>query len=146
MFAKFGKTREELGIFAADRAQVYFKGRSYDVGIDDLDLLMKKGTDLLIIEKEGVAEVLAPFAETYGIALLNTRGFLTDYAKRLSELTESNIAILTDFDYSGLLIAKKVPNIPRIGIDVETLSHFGLNPEEWKRVTMMIILENTLML
>ena len=77
---------------------MYFKGRSYDVGIDDLDLLMKKGTDLLIIEKEGVAEVLAPFAETYGIALLNTRGFLTDYAKRLSELTESNIAILTDLD------------------------------------------------
>lgn len=127
---EFGKTREELGIFAADRAQVYFKGRSYDVGIDDLALLMKKGTDLLIIEKEGVAEVLAPFAETYGIALLNTRGFLTDYAKRLSELTESNIAILTDFDDSGLLIAKKVSEIPRIGIDFETLNHFGLNSED----------------
>jgi hypothetical protein len=127
---KFGKTREELGIFAADRAQMYFKGRSYDVGIDDLVLLMKKGTDLLIIEKEGVAEVLAPFAESYGMALLNTRGFLTDYAKRLSELTESNIAILTDLDDSGLLIAKKVPDIPRIGIDFGTLTHFGLNLED----------------
>jgi hypothetical protein len=98
---KFRKTREEFGIFAADRAQMYFKGHSYDVGIDDLTLLMKKGTDLLVIEKEGVAEVLAPFAEAYGIALLNTRGFLTDYAKRLSELTESNIAMLTDLlDYN----------------------------------------------
>lgn len=127
---KFGKMREEFGIFAADRAQMYFKGRSYDVGVDDLAVLMQKGTDLLVIEKEGVAEVLAPFAEAYGIALLNTRGFLTDYAKRLSELTKSNIAILTDFDDSGLLIAKKVPDIPRIGIDFETLRHFGLNPED----------------
>jgi len=39
------------------------------------------GTDLLIIEKEGVVQVLTPFADKKGIALLNTRGFLTEYAQ-----------------------------------------------------------------
>ncbi len=85
---KWNKRREELGIFAADRAQMYFRGKIHDVGIDELRDLKQRGTDLVIIEKEGVCEVLSPFAEKYGIALLNTRGFLTDYAKELSELSE----------------------------------------------------------
>jgi len=56
--------------------------------------LAEKGTDLLIIEKEGVADVLAPFADEKGIAILNTRGFLTEYASDLSELAEKNTVIL----------------------------------------------------
>ena len=86
--------------------------------------MAKKGTDLLIIEKEGVADVLAPFADEKGIAILNTRGFLTEYAEELSELAEEkecNIAILTDFDSSGLLISTVLPNAHRIGIDFKTL-------------------------
>lgn len=121
--------REELGIFAADRAQMYFRSKVHDVGIDELRDLKQRGTDLVIIEKEGICEVLSPFAEQYGIALLNTRGFLTDYAKELSELSE-HVTILTDFDDSGLLLAKSVSEIPRIGIDFGTLTHFELNPED----------------
>jgi hypothetical protein len=68
--------------------------------------------------------------DDYGIALLNSRGFLVDYAVKLSELSGGNIAILTDFDDSGLLMAKKVPSIPRIGIDSETLRHFRLRRED----------------
>jgi hypothetical protein len=35
---------------------------------------------MLIIEKEGIVEQLAPYADEDGIALLNTQGFLTEYA------------------------------------------------------------------
>src|SRR5215469_13506187 len=130
---KLSYKREELGIIAADRAQFYFRGEWRDVGLDELPQLKHMGTDLLIIEKEGVAEVLAPFADKKGIALLNTRGFLTEYATILSELAKKNgcnVAILTDFDASGLLLAKKVRNIYRVGIDFSTLYYFGLTPTE----------------
>ena len=127
---EFNKTREELGIFAADRAQMYFRGQWYDVGFEEISELKKMGTDLLVIEKENVAGVLGTFGDEYGIALLNSRGFLVDYAVKLSELSGGNIAILTDFDDSGLLMAKKVPRIPRIGIDNETLRYFHLRRED----------------
>ena len=86
---------------------------------------------MLIIEKEGVVEQLAPYADMDGIALLNTRGFLTEYASILSEESEKqgcNVAILTDFDASGLLIAKTVPSVYRIGIDFETRKSLEIDP------------------
>jgi hypothetical protein len=60
-----------------------------DVGFDDIRELSLYGTDLIIIEKEGMAEQLKTFADEDGIALLNTRGFLTDYAAVLSEKSEN---------------------------------------------------------
>lgn len=83
-----GYKRHELGIIAAERAQLYFKGQTLGVGFDQLEELMKKGTDLLVIEKEGVADVLEPFADQKGITILNSRGFLTEYATELSELAK----------------------------------------------------------
>jgi len=130
---KLYKKREELGIIAADRAQLFFRGRWHDVGLDELPSLMKMGTDLLVIEKEGVAEVLSPYADKMGIALLNTRGFLTEYATMLSSLSKQqgcNVTILTDFDVSGLLLARKVPDIYRIGIDFDTLEYMRLDSSE----------------
>jgi hypothetical protein len=85
---------------------------------------------MIIIEKEGVVKQLAPFADENGITLLNTRGFLTEYASILSEESNKNgcnIAIITDLDASGLLIASTVPYVFRIGIDFETLDYFGLD-------------------
>ncbi|HXX97994.1 MAG TPA: hypothetical protein VEL11_12860 [Candidatus Bathyarchaeia archaeon] len=128
---ELGVKREEIGIIAADRAQLYFKDEWHDVGLDDIIKLAKYGTDMLIIEKEGIVEQLAPYADENGIALLNTRGFLTEYASILSEESEKqgcNVAILTDFDASGLLIAKTVPSVYRIGIDFKTLDYLGIHP------------------
>jgi hypothetical protein len=127
---ELGVTRAELGIVAADRAQIYFRGRWEDVGIDELDTLMHYGVDVLIIEKEGAPQALSHYADEYGIALVNTRGFLTENVSILSSLAKKsngNVAIITDFDISGMLIAIKAPKgIPRIGIDFETLKYFGI--------------------
>ena len=103
-----GLKRHELGIIAAARAQLYFRRKSIGVAFDEISKLIEIGTDLIITEKEGVVEALGPFADKYGIALLYTRGFATEYALEVSKQSESNIAVLTDFDVSGLLIASKL--------------------------------------
>ena len=125
-----GVKRENIGILAADRAQLYFKGKWMDVGLKEIEQLSMYGIALLIIEKEGVAEQLSVFADEKGIALLNTRGFLTEYAEILSEKSEKEgckVAIFTDFDASGLVLAAKAPNAYRIGIDFGTLQDLGLD-------------------
>lgn len=134
---KLGVAREQIGIFAADRAQLYFKGKWTDVGLDEIETQVDYGTDMVIIEKEGVISQIGLFADTKGIALLNTRGFLTDYASKLAKLASEkgcNIAILTDFDVSGLLIFLKVrkliPDIERIGVDFKTIEDLGLREED----------------
>ena len=88
-----GFKRHELGIIAAERAQLYFEDQVFGIGFDRLEELMKKGTDLLVIEKEGIADVLADFADQRGIAILNSRGFLTEYATELSELAGKMVVI-----------------------------------------------------
>ncbi len=125
-----GVKREDIGITAADRAQLYFKGEWHDVGLEEINDLVQYGTDMLIVEKEGVVKQLAPFADEIGIALLNSRGFLTEYASILSEESSKNgcnIVILTDLDASGLLIASTIPGVFRIGIDFNTLDYFGID-------------------
>jgi hypothetical protein len=44
----------------------------------------------------------------------------------LASSAGGNIAILTDLDMSGLLIAGKVLNIPRIGITLDTIQELGI--------------------
>ena len=127
--------RHEIGIITAARAQLYFNGKSHGVSIDEISNLREMGTDLVIIEKEGAVEVLGPFADKYGIALLYTRGLLTEYALELSEKSGSNIVILTDFDASGLLLASKLPgNIRRIGVDFQTLEDLEIDIESVQEI------------
>lgn len=134
---KIGVTREELGIFAADRAQLYFRGNVFAINYENIVELMKMGTDLLIIEKEGVAEVLAPYAAKYGIAILNSRGFLVEYAKLLSKAARENgcnVVIITDMDASGLAIVADLRKagiaVRRIAVDFDTLSAMHLDIKE----------------
>ena len=127
-----GFKRHELGINAAERAQLYSDNQVFGVTFGELEELMKKGTDLLIIEKESIANALMDYANKMGVAILNTRGFLTEYAEELAELARENrcnIATLTDWDSSGLVIASKLPKAYRIGIDEKTLEKLELSKE-----------------
>ena len=130
---KIGVRRDALGIYEAARAYVYFKGTTYDVSFKQLEKLKKIATFILIIEKEGVVELLTYWADKYGFAICYTKGFLTENAKRLSRLaTEegAKIAILTDDDFAGWAMAGEVPNITRIGIKIETLQTLKVPIEE----------------
>src|SRR5690349_9598075 len=125
--------RADVKILAGDVGYLFFRGKRFAISLDDLDELKLKGTDLLIIEKQGIAESLKDLAGPYGIALLSTRGFLTENALDLARLAKSsgaNVAILTDNDISGYVIAHKVRTVPRIGIDFDTLDDFSISSEE----------------
>jgi hypothetical protein len=123
--------REDLGIIAGVRAELYFDGTWTSVGFDAIEELAGKGTDIVFIEKEGVPEVLTEFADRYGIAMVNTRGYLTEYGKDLMTAAKSsgaNVVIMTDYDLTGINIASLSPkNMPWIGIDETTLEYFGLS-------------------
>jgi len=131
-------TREDLMIYASSRAFLYFRGERIPVSLATMEDNIKKGTDILIIEKEGICEVLFQYADKQGIALLDTKGFPVEYAKRLSELSKElgcNIAVITDFDDSGLLMAwnlyHKVSNdIYRIGIDFDTVKELDIKIQD----------------
>lgn len=127
------KKRHELRIIASVRAQLYYSGQWHDVDFDGVSSLIKKGTDMIIIEKEGVPKLLADYADKARFGLLNSRGFLTEYAESVYKLAQengANIGILTDLDASGLLIAKQFPEVFRIGVDFEMLEYLGLDIEE----------------
>lgn len=120
--AEFGDRswRERLGIKAAVRAQFFHRGTEYPVSFDSIEALSQKGSDLLLIEKEGVAEILEPYARKRGVAVLNTRGFAVEYAKRIMEDAKSqrgNVFLLTDWDLQGLFMGKNLPLFRRIGIN-----------------------------
>ncbi|MGH9982708.1 MAG: hypothetical protein ACRD8W_01980 [Nitrososphaeraceae archaeon] len=118
-------TREQLGIVASARATMLYNGQSYPVDIDSVKQLADKGIAILVIEKEGIADVLAPYAEEYHIALVHTQGRLTEYGKDLiEEIKEigSIVWTLTDYDATGIDISNKTRTpTPRIGITRETV-------------------------
>jgi hypothetical protein len=123
-----GIRRRHAGIITGDTGYLYFRGKRYAVSLDELDKLKTKGTDVIIIEKQGIAEKISYKIAEYGISLLSTRGFLTENAIDLSDLADINGAknvTLTDNDISGQLIAANAP-YKRIGIDFDTLNYFGI--------------------
>jgi hypothetical protein len=129
---KLGVTREQLGIVAKARASMYFEGVKSDVNYDAIDELAENGTDIIFIEKEAVSQVLFEYADKYGIALVDTQGFFTDYGRDLIEAAEAsgaNVAVLSDYDASGIKLAHDAGDIPRLGVDQEMLDYFGLDRE-----------------
>ena len=67
--------RIDVNIYAGDVGYFFFRGLKYAISLDELDNLRYLWTDILIIEKEGIAKILSPFADPTGIALRSTRGF-----------------------------------------------------------------------
>jgi hypothetical protein len=126
-----GVDREALGIIASARATMLYRGNSYPVTIDNLTELARKGIAIIIIEKEGIAEVLADRAKKYGIALVHTKGKFTEYGKDLIEAAKNGgsvVAILVDYDVVGEGIAKSSrTQTPRIGITRETITWLQQN-------------------
>jgi hypothetical protein len=118
-------TREDLGIVASARAIMLYDGQAYPVDVDSIKRLAAKGIGIIIIEKSGIADVLAPFAEQYHIALVHTQGRFTEYGKELVEEIKkvgSLVWTLTDYDADGVNIAKETRTpTPRIGIDQSTV-------------------------
>ena len=121
-------TREDLGIIAGARAVMHFDGAEEPVSKDNIvRLAQTKTTDMIIIEKEGVADALFEFADEHKVALVFTRGRFVNYVKELIQeasargITNVNIWVLTDYDVDGVEIANEARNVPRIGVDRSTV-------------------------
>jgi len=125
-------TREYLGIVAKARAMMYFNGEVFPVSFDSKDELANtKTTDLIIVEKEGITDVLLESAKRYRIALVATAGKFTDYVQDLMRLAVEaglNVWILTDYDIHGINIWRDAKTkIKRLGIDREAVTWFQHN-------------------
>ena len=122
-------TREDLGIIASSRAIMHFNGQEYPIGKDNISALANaKTTDIIIIEKEGIADVLTDLADEYHIALVFTRGRFVKYVTELvEEALERKIPVkvwtLTDYDVDGMEIANALAHlkVTRIGINKSTV-------------------------
>ena len=93
-------------------------------------LRQAKGTDVIFIEKVGIPDELKEHADKYGVAMVNSRGYLTEFAHDLmiaAERAGANIMIITDYDLSGVNLASKCKNVLWITMDDETLAWFGLD-------------------
>jgi hypothetical protein len=127
---RLGFTREQLGIVAKARATMYYNGNWYPVSYEAVNRLAENGTDIIFIEKINIVNVLTDYADKYGIALVDTQGAFTDYGKDLVQAADAsgaNVAVVTDFDAMGIKMAHDAGDIPRLGIDDETLEYFGLS-------------------
>ncbi len=128
---ELGTTREDLLIIADARATFYYNNQKYEVSLKNIEenQLYLRGTDVIIIEKAALCNLLAPLAAKAGIALIDTKGYVVQYAKKLSDRAQKyggHIAMITDFDSDGLLMSVNVHDyvdrgIYRIGIDFETI-------------------------
>ena len=121
----FGLKREDLGIIASSRATMYYMGSHKPVNIDNFRDLARQGVAIIIIEKEGIADLLYTFADKYGVALVHTQGRFTEDGKDLIEAAKeygSFVGILVDYDAVGREIPKAArTTTPIIGIDKETI-------------------------
>ena len=119
-------TRESLGIVAKARAMLYIGGNVYPVTFDSIEeLATLKITDMIIVEKEGITDVLLYVAQKYRIALVATAGHFVDYVTDLMRLAHRlghiNVCVLTDYDIDGINMWRRANEkmniqIKRIGI------------------------------
>jgi hypothetical protein len=129
-----GKRREDLGITAGHRAELYYMGNNQNISLDNVKSLAKYGTDAIFIEKEDGVILLDEPANIYGLALINTHGHMMEYGKDfVKAFTEENVSAVsfTDLDAAGVAIAAGAGRgIPRIGVTDEMLEYFGLERKD----------------
>lgn len=129
---KLGVTREQLGIVAAPWATMYYNGSWTGVSFDAVNALANNGTDIIFIEKLDLVRVFGKYADKYGLALVNSHGHLVDYAKDLADAAHASgahVAIATDYDIPGILIASEAERVIWLGVNEEMLKHFGLSKQ-----------------
>jgi methylmalonyl-CoA mutase cobalamin-binding subunit len=141
-----GISRSDIGIAAADVGYLFFRGHKYSIGLDSYKALRNKGADVTFIEKEDIALSLEPLQRNSGIALLSGRGFSTEYQEELIRLAadnDANVVILSDYEISGLVLARNVlrksnnnglGNIVRTGIDEDMLEELGIDDDARKEI------------
>ena len=88
-------TREYLGIFAKARGVFYYKGEKYPIEFDAIEELASKAAINIVIEKEGVPAVLEPYADKYGLALINSQGRFVDYVKDFVRAAMKDSVVVT---------------------------------------------------
>jgi hypothetical protein len=114
-------TREDLGIVAASKGIFLYNGESWPINGETVDVLAEKGVAIIVIEKEGVADVLKDHAKKYGVALAHTGGRFTTAIKKLIERAKdggSVVRTLTDYDAVGMdIAAATITPTLRIGIE-----------------------------
>lgn len=123
-----GIKRHEIGIFTADRALLAYRGALHSVGFDQIIGLAELGTDIICIEKKNVVDRLARFTSNFGIALVQSQGFMSEYGQMLVQVAKhhgANVAILTDFDDSGVLLGYQLKGTVRFGIDPDTINEIN---------------------
>jgi hypothetical protein len=136
-------TREYLGIVAKARAMMYFNGQVYPIDFESKEELAMVGTtDVVVVEKEGIIEVLLDVAKRYRIALVATGGETSKYAQDLIRLADEvglNVCVLTDYDIHGIDIWRHAgTNIARIGIDrsiIKWLRDHGYRKKDGTEIT-----------
>jgi hypothetical protein len=121
-------TREYLGIFAKARGMFYYKGKKYPIEFDAIEELASKAAINIVIEKEGVPAVLEPYADKYGVALINSQGRFVDYVKDFvrTAMKYSVVVTLLDDDKVGREMAESTHAI-KIGVNKETVLWFQQN-------------------
>ena len=123
----FNCEREDLGIYAKARGMMLYNGNVYPITMQTFEALGAKGVFILVIEKEGIADVEKDTARDSGVALVHTGGRYVKYVKYLMQHAQVPCAQLTDYDADGIAIAKDMGDIPRIGIDKDIVEWLQKN-------------------
>ena len=110
---------------------LYFNEQVFPVTFDSKEELARIGTtDMVVVEKEGVTDVLLEAAKKFRVALVATAGKFVDYIKDLMKLASDigvNVCVLTDYDIDGINMWRQANEkmgieIKRIGITQDVIT------------------------
>lgn len=131
--------REDLGIYAKARGMMLYDGNVYPINFQTFEALGTKGVFILVIEKEGIAEVEKDAARGSAVALVHTGGRYVKYVKYLMRHAAVPCAQLTDYDADGIKIAEDMGDIPRIGINKDIVT--WLQQNGYPEITLKLVEE-----